>query len=355
MNLLRFANHFFHFQSAQWNSLWQNEEPSLSGLERLFQEDLFPRRALKVGPAAPSLNEAVREFDQIQEWELKAGVRSITTASPDYPQAIIDHLPPERRPLFLFLRGPNLPTENRSVAIVGTRFPSPCGADSAENFSAYFTTLGIHVVSGLAKGIDTIAHHQNSRLGTIAVLGGGVQDVYPRENETLAEQIVERGGTLISPFPLNQVPLPHNFPIRNELIAALAVGTLVVEGAETSGAAVTAKQALAMGKTVVTLAQDYRSGFGRGAIRLQQAGANLVTSEEEALHALFSRIGGYEGGNLPKLGRSKKREFTFQEFLLSTGRDAGSALVLLEEGISIGKIERIGPDTYRLCKMKNIP
>ena len=208
------------------------------------------------------------------------------------------------------------------------------------------------MVSGLAKGIDTIAHQENLRAGTIAVLGSGVHDVYPKENGEMAELILARGGSLLSPFPLGQIPLPVNFPQRNDLIAALSAGTVVVEGAETSGAAVTGKQTLSMGKSVVVLTQDFRSGFGRGAIRLQQAGANLVCSEEEALHSLFSRLGGFSGVALPAL-RGKSREFTFEQFLRAAGKDVAAALVLLEEGISTGKIERRGPDLYRLRRRDN--
>lgn len=189
----------------------------------------------------------------------------------------------------------------------------------------------------------------------MAVLGSGVRGVYPGENEKLAEEILARGGSLISPFPIGQTPLPQNFPIRNEIIAALAIGTVVIEGAETSGAAVTGKQALGMGKTVVALAQDFRSGFGRGAIRLQQAGASLATSEEEALHAIYFRVGGYSGTKLPNVGKGRKREFTFEEFQKAAGKDVGAAMVLLEEGISSGKIERSGPDFYRLLPRLNRP
>jgi DNA processing protein len=351
MESLRFAHQFFHFHRAQWDRYWGGHEPSLKDVARLFQEDTFTRRALKRG-TPHRWEEARREYALVEEAEERAGVKKIFLGQPAYPVAITAYAPPERRPPVLYLRGKDIPAENQLVAIVGTRFPSPAGADAAACFSAYFTTLGIGIVSGLAKGIDAIAHQENLRAGTVAVLGSGVLEVYPKENEVLAESLLSQGGALLSPFPLGQVPLPVNFPQRNDLIAALSVGTVVVEGAETSGAAVTGKQALSMGKSVVVLAQDFRTGFGRGAIRLQQAGANLVCSEEEALHSLFSRLGGFSGVSLPSL-RGKSRDFNFEQFLRAAGKDVPAALVLLEEGISTGKIERRGADLYRLRRGPN--
>ncbi|HEY8280263.1 MAG TPA: DNA-processing protein DprA, partial [Bdellovibrionota bacterium] len=167
------------------------------------------------------------------------------------------------------------------------------------------------------------------------------------ENQNLAERILQQGGTLLSPFPLNQVPLPQNFPERNELIAALAAGTVVIEGAEKSGAAITGRLALSMGKTVCALTQDFRSDFGRGAIRLQQEGAVLVTREEEAVEALFRRFGGFAGPLPLAKPIRKNRCFSFKEFQRASGRSVPEALALLEEGLLQGKIVRQGSH-YRL-------
>ncbi|MGZ3720080.1 MAG: DNA-processing protein DprA, partial [Bdellovibrionota bacterium] len=257
-------------------------------------------------------------------------------------------IPPERRPALVYLRGAPIPEEKHLVAIVGTRHPSDFGRESAESFAAYLTAVGIRVVSGLARGIDTTAHEQSLSLGTIAILGAGVGQVYPEENQGLAENLLRQGGSLLSPFPLDQVPLPRNFPDRNELIAALSAGVVVVEGAEKSGAAITGRHALSMGKSVAVLAQDFRTEFGRGAIRLQQCGGEFVTREEEAVEVIFRRFGGFAGtaagnlGNLPK-----KNSFSFREFQKASGRSVPEAIALLEEGILQGRIERFGA-RYRL-------
>lgn len=344
MNTLRFAHQFFHFSLPAWHKFWNGRAPGPRDLARLFQGETFPARALRCGPVR-NLAEAEAEFARVMERESRAGVLTVPVDSPAYPKALSLYIPPERLPPFLYVRGAPAPEEKAVVGIVGTRYPSELGQEAARDFSAYFTMLGVHVVSGLAKGVDALAHRENLKVGTVAVVGSDVLDIYPRENAALAEEITER-GTLLSPFPLGQVPLPHNFPQRNQIIAGLTTGVIVVEGNETSGAAITAKQTLEMGKPVVALAQDFRSGFGRGAIRLQQSGATFVTCEEEALRALFARWGGF--GEAPVALRARKRSFSFADFLQASRTDAAAAVVLLEEGISTGRIEKIGPERYRL-------
>lgn len=345
MDTLRFLHQFFQFSHHARLSLWGSGKPEESALPGFFHSGALPRRAVKNGPFL-SYREALAEFLRVEAWEEKIGVRTLEIA--DFPSALMDHLPAEKLPALIYLRGRPIPAEKECVAIVGTRYPSELGREASANFSAYCGVQGLRVLSGLAKGIDTIAHRHNLRQGTIAVLGSGVGDVYPAENGHLAEEILIRGGSLLSPFPLGQVPLPANFPQRNELIAALAAGTIVIEGNQTSGAAVTGKQSLAMGKSVVALAQDYRTGFGRGAISLQQAGAVFVTNETEALECIYSRFGGFAGTLSPNEWQPPKRIFSFRDFLAATKKETGEALVLLEEAISSGRIEKTGPDRYRL-------
>ncbi len=246
--------------------------------------------------------------------------------------------------MLLYKRGAEIPPEAHLVGIVGTRRPSALGLEATLSLATYLDAVGIRVVSGLARGIDTIAHENSLALGTVAVLGAGVGRVYPEDNQGLAENILRQGGILLSPFPLDQVPLPQNFPDRNELIAALAAGVVVVEGAEKSGAAITGRQALAMGKTVIALAQDFRTEFGRGAIRLQQDGAIFAAREEEAVEAIFRRFGGFHG---PLPLATSRRSFSLSEFRKSAQCSLPEALVLLEEGILTGRIERRG-QRYRL-------
>lgn len=345
MDTLRFAHHFFHFESRAWQKLLEKHPSPAELPRRLFAERLLPRRALRV-PEPRTFAEAQRMHEELVAREAELGIRALPETHPDFPEAL-RQIPPERRPALVYLRGSPIPAESHLVAIVGTRHPSEAGRDAALSFATYLSAVGIRVVSGLARGIDTIAHERSLALGTIAVLGSGVGQVYPEENQRLAENILARGGSLLSPFPLDQVPLPQNFPDRNELIASLAAGVIVVEGAERSGAVITGRQALAMGKAVVALTQDFRSEFGRGAIRLSQDGAVLVTREEEAIEAIFRRFGGFAGSLPPPERLPARATFSFREFHAASGRSVPEALALLEEGILQGRIERRGA-RYRL-------
>jgi DNA processing protein len=350
MDPLHFAFHFFHFSSKQWESLKPGAILTQDWFERLFRE-LTPR-TLRCGPVR-TVEQAKILYQEILAEEYSHGIRFIRRGDPHYPEQFEQHLAPEVRPLALFLRGQALPSEEATVAMVGTRNPSPIGIRAAKDFSTFFSAQSLHIVSGLARGIDAIAHETNIKRGTIAILGAGLANVYPQEHQSLAEKILANGGSLLSQFPIWQVPLPQNFPQRNKLIAALSTGTLVVEGSEKSGAAITGKLALEMGKAAIVLTQDFRSAFGRGAIRLQQCGAILACSEEEALHALYARLGGYPW----QIGKTEKIElngsFDFSGFQRLAKLELPDAIALLEEGLRNGRIERICNNSYRLAKNRS--
>ncbi len=292
MNSLRFAHRYFTFSWKDWQEYWGGLEPTLADLKVLFLEDPFPRRQLAVDTEV-SYPTALEEFQQTLDRENSRGIRAISPSDSTFPSQILKNISPEKLSPLYYLLGNPLPMEELSISIVGTRTPSRWGIQNAESFSAYFSLQNLSIVSGLARGIDTIAHRENLEVGTVAVLGGGLLDVYPKENSSLAEAIVQNGGTLVSEFPSDQLTLPRNFPKRNETIAALSAGTLVIEGKVSSGAYVTGRLALSMGKHVVALTQDFRSEEGRAAIQLFLDGAQPVCSEEEALHYIFSRFGGY--------------------------------------------------------------
>lgn len=352
MHALKFFHQFFHFSLADWQKFWANRAEAdpihFKEAETLFKRCPFSKRSLKIGLEF-SFSEACREYEKIEKLENRLGIISLPFNHPDYPQSLYAYLTPEKIPPILYLRGAKIKNESAYLAIVGTRRPSFLGMESARNFSSYFTALNVSVVSGLAKGIDTLAHQENLKAGTVAVLGSGIDEVYPTENQSLAEKICAEGGTLLSQFPLQQIPFPYNFPIRNEVIAALSCGTLVVEGSEKSGAAVTGKLALSMGKTVTVLSQDYRSQYGRGAIRLYEAGAIFVCSEEEALQALYARIGGFPW-ELPRPMKEKTRIFSLEDFQKMMKKSLPESIALLEEAILVGKIERVHHNRYRLKK-----
>lgn len=347
MDRLHFATQFFHFTPNQWRD-FETEMP-LFWIRELFAR--FTPRTLRTGPVSGE-KEALDLYERILKEEEALQIRRVRPGEPGYPVQFEQYLAPERRPLLLFFRGPLPPPESEIVAVVGTRQPSALGVQAARNFAAYFRSLELRVASGLARGVDALAHEESLESKSIAVLGSGVGEVYPQEHQALAENILAHGGTLLSQYPLWQVPLPQNFPQRNELIAALAAGTVVVEGSEKSGAAITGKLTLEMDKAAVVLTQDYRSAFGRGAIRLQQCGATLVANEDEALQAIFARFGGFPW--TAKLENLSTRAFNFRAFHELSRKSVPEAIVLLEEGLRKGRIERLGTDSYRFSR-KGLP
>lgn len=307
MNSLRFAHRYFSFSWKEWEEYWGNLEPTLEDIKILFLEDPFPRRQLLVDTEV-TFPKAYEEFQNTLERENSRGIRTLYPRDNSFPPQILKNIPPEKLSPLYYLLGSPLPQEEMCISVVGTRSPSKWGTKNAESFSAYLSLQNLPIVSGLARGIDTIAHQENLEVGTIAVLGGGLLDVYPRENTALAEQILIKGGTLLSEFPSDQVTLPRNFPKRNETIAALSAGTIVIEGKESSGAYVTGRLALSMGKHTVVLTQDFRSEEGRAAIQLFFEGAQPVCTEEEALHYIFSRLGGYSPQNSPVKRAKRERK-----------------------------------------------
>jgi DNA processing protein len=174
-----------------------------------------------------------------------------------------------------------------AIAIVGSRRPTPYGLDVAERLSRDLAGRGITIVSGLARGIDTAAHRGALAGGgrTIAVLGSGIDRIYPPENRELAEEIAAQGA-IISQFARGTPPLPHNFPVRNDVIAGLAVGTVVVEADEGSGALITATHAAERGRLVFAVPGPITSAASRGTNALLRDGATLVRDWTDIVNEL---------------------------------------------------------------------
>ncbi len=184
----------------------------------------------------------------------------------------------------------------RSIAIVGSRNPTPQGLLNARQFAQHFSAGGCTVVSGLALGIDGAAHEgalagwaasvPGGGLATIAVVGTGLDQVYPRQHKALAQQIAQH-GLLVSEYPLGTPPLASNFPKRNRLIAGLSLGTLVVEAALPSGSLITARLALEQGREVFAIPGSIHAPQSRGCHALIKQGAKLVESAQDVLEELL--------------------------------------------------------------------
>jgi DNA processing protein len=210
-----------------------------------------------------------------------AGARLVTLGDPDYPAAL---RPIPLPPPFLLLRGGLRREDALAVALVGSRRPTTYGVRIAGRLAADLGRRGVTVVSGFARGVDTAAHRGALDAGarTLAILGSGVDVVYPPENRDLVAR-VEAHGALVSQFPMGTAPLPQHFPLRNRLIAALSVGTVVVEAGERSGALITARCAGELSREVYAVPGNVSSPTSEGTNRLIQDGAKLVRDWEDVV------------------------------------------------------------------------
>jgi len=208
----------------------------------------------------------------------------ITLGDERYPAPLLATADP---PLALFARGRLELLQAQAVAIVGSRHPTPQGSDNAHAFAEALSKAGHVVVSGMALGVDGAAHEGALKgpSGTIAVVGTGLDRVYPRRHLDLARRIA-RDGLLLSEYTLGAPPLPQNFPQRNRIIAGLARGTLVVEAALQSGSLITARLALEAGRDVYAIPGSIHSPQARGCHALIKQGAKLVEHVEDVLEEL---------------------------------------------------------------------
>ncbi len=209
-----------------------------------------------------------------QERMMKAGAELISLHDRRYPVRLREIFDP---PLVLFAIGRSELLHSHAIAVVGTRNPTPYGVAAAERLSADLARAGLSVVSGMARGIDTAAHKACLRENgdTIAVLGCGVDVLYPADNRKLYEDIGKR-GLLVSEFPMGAPAYPQNFPIRNRIVSGLSLGVLVVEGAQHSGSAITARLAMDQGREVFAIPGNITSKMSWGPNLLIKQGAKLV-------------------------------------------------------------------------------
>jgi len=231
--------------------------------------------------------EAVRSSDLLERcWERiqEQGIQVLTWEDDGYPSRLreIDQPPP-----VLYVRGELLPEDDFAVAIVGTRRITPYGRQVTEEISAFLASQGLTIVSGLARGVDGVAHQAALRAGgrTIAVLGSGVDQVYPPEHRGLAEQIIEHGA-LLSDYPPGTPPEASNFPPRNRIISGLSQAVIVTEAGENSGALLTAGFAAQQGREVFAIPGSIFASQSRGCNRLIQQGAQLLLDAADLIPAL---------------------------------------------------------------------
>lgn len=214
-----------------------------------------------------------------------AGVAVWHWDAPSYPAPLaeIDHPPP-----VLFARGAWLPQDRLAVAVVGTRRMSTYGRQVTDALCAELAAHGVTIVSGLARGVDKVAHEAALNAGgrTIAVLGAGLDHIYPPEHRRLAQRIADGHGVLVTEYALGVRPEARNFPPRNRIISGLAQAVIVVEAGSRSGALITAEFALEQGRELMAVPGNVTSPLSRGPNQLIAEGARLVRSAEDVLREL---------------------------------------------------------------------
>ena len=238
---------------------------------------------------AQALRQEPPQFEErraaLQRWLAAGDDRHvITLGEAAYPARLLQTADP---PLLLYVQGTPAALGAASLAIVGTRHPTPQGADNARAFAESLSDEGLVVVSGLALGIDAAAHEGAlaGPAGTLAVLGTGIDEAYPRRHRALAARVAAQGA-LVSEFAPGTPPLREHFPQRNRIIAGLSLGTLVVEAALPSGSLITARLAAEAGREVFAIPGSIHSPQSKGCHALIKQGAKLVESAQDILEEL---------------------------------------------------------------------
>jgi DNA processing protein len=229
-------------------------------------------------------------LDQVWEKIESQGIKILTWQDEAYPTRLkeIDQPPP-----VMYIRGEYLQDDLFAVAIVGTRRVTPYGRQVTEELASYLASNGITVISGLARGVDAVAHHAALKAGgrTIGILGSGVDKIYPPEHKNLAEQMIERGA-IISDYVPGTPPEASNFPPRNRIISGLSLAVVVIEAGETSGALITAEFAAEQGREIFSVPGSIFAPQSKGTNKLIQNGALPLLSVNDLMQALdFNRIG----------------------------------------------------------------
>jgi len=350
----RFAKLLKFFNSLEKAYHSSRKDFLLAGLEENIVDQLMKR---------------VKEIDPDKQMALleKEGIRVILQTDPEYPALLSEIYQP---PPLLYLKGSFENSDRIALSIVGARKATDYGKQAAADLALVLAAAGVTIVSGLALGIDTIAHTSALRAGgrTIGVLAGGIDrgTIYPPENKDLVEKIADGRGAVISEYAPYQLPLKQNFPARNRIIAGLSLGTLVVEAKENSGALITANCALEQGREVFAVPGSIYNKNSVGANNLIKMGAKLVMEtndilEELGLAPLKNKIAPETGGAVsvtPKtpeeaaiLKLLSAEPIHINDLIKQTGFSpsvVNSTLILMELE---GKVRNVGGSKYSVGKM----
>jgi DNA processing protein len=300
--------------------------------------DATPRELLKVEGIDKKLAMTIVEFknnnldfpDKQLSKADRAGARVITLWDDDYPEYLKKIYDP---PVILFVRGNLVDNDKYSIAVVGTRRPTGYGRMMAERFASELVKKGLTIVSGFARGIDTIAHISAIKSGgrTIAVLGSGVDVIYPPENRKIVGDVISTGA-IISEYPMGTKPDAGNFPRRNRIISGISVGTLIVETSLDGGAMITAEMALDQNREVFAIPGNIDKPKSSGTNYLiKESKAKLVQDVDDIISEIRHRIG-------PILREERKEE---REVELNVFESKILEILSSDEPIHIDKIAEI--------------
>jgi DNA processing protein len=275
-----------------------DREEEVSVLSKQDLEDILGRR-LRVSSFDMAALRAQAEGDEARA--RRQGIGYVSYAQGEYPP-LLRELPDP--PVVLFYRGVLPDPETPMAAVVGTRRPTGPGAAQAYDMARDLARGGIPVVSGLALGIDAMAHRGNLEGGapTAAVLGSGPDEVYPSANRMLARRIIEKGGVMVSEYPPGTAPRKWHFPARNRIIAGLARGTVLIEAPRSSGALITAQFALDQGRDLWIASAGIDSPRGEGTRRLAEEGGRVICDAGIILDEWGIPRGKQDGERIPVNG-----------------------------------------------------
>jgi len=297
-------------------------------------------------PIAPDIQ---THIEQTLAWAAQENNHVITLADTSYPQALLRIADP---PTLLYAKGNSALLNKPAIAIVGSRNSSAQGMLNADRFAQNLSDAGLTVVSGLALGIDTGAHtgalqsvkatNKATNIGSsIAVVGTGLDIVYPAANRALAHQLADV-GCIISEYPLGTPAIAHNFPRRNRIISGLSLGVLVVEAAAQSGSLITARSALEQGREVFAIPGSIHSPLAKGCHQLIRQGAKLVESAQDILEELRwdNPLLQTSLGNTTPIAASNLSDPKLQSLLENMGHDALSVDQLVaRSGLPVASVQ----------------
>lgn len=293
----------------------------------------------------------IDNYIKISEYLIKEKIKFILYNEGEYPEQLKNIYSP---PAGIYVKG-NLPDFRSSIAVVGARKASDYGKTAAYKLSYELAGHGITIISGMARGIDSCSHRgtMDGNGITAAVMGSGFKNIYPKENTSLAEEIVKK-GCIITEYLPDTLPLPHNFPARNRIISGLSRAVLVIEAGEKSGSLITVSCALEQGKDVFAVPGNIFSSVSFGTNKLIQDGAKPITNVQDILEEFninykeknFEYLDKYENIilKLLRLGGLK-----IEEILENSNLSSNEVLTVLSKLECKGLIKRVYGNYYMLC------